>query len=59
MTRPASSIGPEDRVDVRNQIAYRDAYARTVEARVADVDASGEAPLVVLDRTIFYPGGGG
>jgi misacylated tRNA(Ala) deacylase len=46
-------------VDAHDQIAYRDAYARTVEARVAGVDADGEAPLVVLDRTVFYPGGGG
>jgi misacylated tRNA(Ala) deacylase len=30
-----------------------------VEGRVVSVDESGEAPLVVLDRTVFYPGGGG
>jgi len=46
-------------MDVREQLAYSDAYARTVEARVAEVDDTGEAPLVVLDRTVFYPGGGG
>src|SRR4051794_38462121 len=46
-------------MDVRDQLCYSDAYARTVEARVAAVDASGEAPLIVLDRTVFYPGGGG
>ena len=40
------------------QLCYTDAYARTAEARVAAVDA-GEATLVVLDRTVFYPGGGG
>ena len=40
------------------QIAYSDAYARTVEARVAAVE-SGDATTVVLDRTVFYPGGGG
>ena len=40
------------------QLAYTDAYARSVEARVASVD-SGEATLLVLDRTVFYPGGGG
>jgi misacylated tRNA(Ala) deacylase len=40
-------------------VPYRDAYARSVEAGVVAVDASGEAPLVVLDRTVFYPGGGG
>ena len=46
-------------MDVREQLCYADAYARTVDARVATVDDSGEAPLVVLDRTVFYPGGGG
>ena len=46
-------------MDVREQLCYSDAYARTVEARIADVDDSGEAPLIILDRTVFYPGGGG
>ena len=40
------------------QIAYRDAYAKSVEATVRHVEA-GESTLVVLDRTVFYPGGGG
>src|SRR6476646_435251 len=40
------------------QLCYTDAYVRTAEARVAAVDA-GEATLIVLDRTVFYPGGGG
>jgi misacylated tRNA(Ala) deacylase len=46
-------------VEVHEQLCYTDAYARTVETRVASVDAGGDAPLVVLDRTAFYPGGGG
>ena len=46
-------------MDVAGQLAYTDAYARTVEARVEAVDDAGDAPLVVLDRTVFYPGGGG
>jgi misacylated tRNA(Ala) deacylase len=46
-------------MDVREQISYSDAYARSVEATVDLVDDSAEAPLVVLDRTVFYPGGGG
>ncbi|HEY7591212.1 MAG TPA: alanyl-tRNA editing protein [Candidatus Limnocylindrales bacterium] len=42
------------------QLCYTDAYARSAEARVAVVEAGdGGAPLVVLDRTVFYPGGGG
>ncbi|MEA2607509.1 MAG: hypothetical protein QOI00_2266, partial [Chloroflexota bacterium] len=39
-------------MDVRQQLSYSDAYARTVEARVAAVDDTREAPLVVLDRTV-------
>ncbi|MFL5717383.1 MAG: alanyl-tRNA editing protein [Chloroflexota bacterium] len=46
-------------MDVRGQLCYSDAYARTVEARVASVDDGSEAALVVLNRTVFYPGGGG
>ena len=40
------------------QLAYRDAYRRTIEARIAAVEV-GEATAVILDRTVFYPGGGG
>jgi misacylated tRNA(Ala) deacylase len=40
------------------QLCYSDAYLRSVEARVSAVD-NGEATLLVLDRTVFYPGGGG
>ena len=40
------------------QLCYADAYARSVSARVRHVEP-GEAALVVLDRTVFYPGGGG
>jgi misacylated tRNA(Ala) deacylase len=43
------------------QLCYTDAYIRSVEARVVSVQAGdGDAgPLVVLDTTQFYPGGGG
>ncbi len=40
-------------------LCYQDAYLRAVEANVGTVDDSDEASLVVLDRTVFYPGGGG
>ncbi len=40
-------------------ICYRDAYARSCEATVQSVDASGGDVVVTLDRTVFYPGGGG
>ena len=41
-------------------ICYRDAYAREVEAVVTAVQPAGDGPaLLVLDRTVFYPGGGG
>ncbi len=39
-------------------LSYSEAYTRSVEARVLAVEG-GDAPLVVLDRTVFYPGGGG
>jgi len=42
---------------VSDNICYRDAYAREVEADVVAVDP--EANAVLLDRTVFYPGGGG
>lgn len=40
------------------QLCYTDAYARSVSARVRHVE-TGDATLLVLDRTVFYPGGGG
>lgn len=42
-------------------ICYTDAYLRTLTASVREVQAAeeGKGALVVLDRTIFYPGGGG
>jgi misacylated tRNA(Ala) deacylase len=40
------------------QLCYLDAYLRSVAARVAAIEA-GETTLLVLDRTVFYPGGGG
>ena len=38
-------------------LCYTDAYARTVEAAVVERDE--DAGAVLLDRTAFYPGGGG
>jgi misacylated tRNA(Ala) deacylase len=40
------------------QLCYTDAYARTAEARVVSIEGV-DPTLVVLDRTVFYPGGGG
>jgi len=40
------------------QLCYTDAYLHSVEARVVSVEP-GDSPLLVLDRTVFYPGGGG
>lgn len=40
------------------QLCYGDAYLRSVEARVVAVE-EGDHPLLSLDRTTFYPGGGG
>ena len=42
------------------QLCYTDAYARSVRARVRGVETGdGDTTLLVLDRTVFYPGGGG
>jgi misacylated tRNA(Ala) deacylase len=40
------------------QLCYTDAYARSTEARVLAVEP-GDPSSVLLDRTVFYPGGGG
>jgi len=42
-----------------DEVCYRDAYARRAPARVLEVTAGDGAPIVVLDSTLFYPGGGG
>jgi misacylated tRNA(Ala) deacylase len=42
-----------------DNICYRDAYARLVEATVSAVVETERGVGVVLDRTVFYPGGGG
>jgi misacylated tRNA(Ala) deacylase len=46
---------------VNLQICYTDAYARRTEARVVAAERAegAPAPFVVLDATVFYPGGGG
>ena len=46
-------------MDVQGQLCYADAYVRTVDARVEAVDDGGAAPLIILDRTVFYARGGG
>jgi len=42
---------------VSENLCYTDAYARNVDAVVVETDA--DANVVLLDRTVFYPGGGG
>jgi misacylated tRNA(Ala) deacylase len=42
---------------VSENVCYTDAYARRADATVVEVD--GDAGAVLLDRTVFYPGGGG
>jgi misacylated tRNA(Ala) deacylase len=44
---------------VSDTIAYRDAYARSTDAAVTAVVETDRGPGIVLDRTVFYPGGGG
>ena len=45
------------RRSVSDNLCYRDAYARETQAAVQAVDPS--RAHVLLDRTVFYPGGGG
>jgi misacylated tRNA(Ala) deacylase len=42
---------------VSENLCYTDAYARQTDAVVLETDPDGHA--VLLDRTVFYPGGGG
>jgi misacylated tRNA(Ala) deacylase len=42
-----------------DEVCYRDAYTRSLEARVLEVSTVDGPPLVLLDVTGFYPGGGG
>ena len=42
-----------------DEVCYRDAYRRALEATVLEVSTADGPPLVVLDATTFYPGGGG
>jgi misacylated tRNA(Ala) deacylase len=42
-----------------DNICYRDAYARSVEGIVVGAVETERGPGVVLDATVFYPGGGG
>jgi misacylated tRNA(Ala) deacylase len=42
---------------VSENLCYTDAYARQTDAVVVETDP--DAPAVLLDRTVFYPGGGG
>jgi misacylated tRNA(Ala) deacylase len=42
---------------VSENLCYTDAYARQTDATVVEVDPDTNA--ILLDRTVFYPGGGG
>jgi misacylated tRNA(Ala) deacylase len=42
-----------------DEIFARDAYAQAADARVLEVSTADGPPLLVLDRTVLYPGGGG
>ncbi len=60
-TRPPFR-GRAYRLSMSENVCYVDAYARSIEARLRAVEppaAEGKGALVLLDRTVFYPGGGG
>jgi misacylated tRNA(Ala) deacylase len=40
------------------QLCYSDAYARSIDTRILAVELE-PAPAILLDSTVFYPGGGG
>jgi misacylated tRNA(Ala) deacylase len=42
-----------------DEVCYRNAYAHRLEARVLEVAVAEGPPMVVLDATALYPGGGG
>jgi misacylated tRNA(Ala) deacylase len=46
---------------MQRQLAYEDAYLHSAEARVMAVEPGVDTAgaLVILDQTVFYPGGGG
>ncbi|MBI2777077.1 MAG: alanyl-tRNA editing protein [Chloroflexi bacterium] len=44
---------------VTTSLAHTDAYARSVEAHVLGNEATADGAAVLLDATVFYPGGGG
>jgi misacylated tRNA(Ala) deacylase len=48
-------VPPASLLRVTESLAYTDAYARSTPARVLQADDG----AVLLDRTVFYPGGGG
>ena len=41
------------------RLYYLDSYRTTFDARVLECMNLGNSPAVVLDRTVFYPTGGG
>ena len=51
----ARMVAPASLLTMSENLAYTDAYARSVPARVLQADGA----AVLLDRTVFYPGGGG
>jgi misacylated tRNA(Ala) deacylase len=48
-------VAPASLRMMSENLAYTDAYARSVPARLLQADGG----AVLLDRTVFYPGGGG
>lgn len=41
------------------RVYYKDPYLREIDAKIVDVRKEKDRVEVVLDRTIFYPEGGG
>lgn len=56
---PPAGCGWQDRPVPTDLLYLRDAYLKEFDATVLEVDAGGEGARVALDRTAFYPTGGG
>src|SRR6266545_4653094 len=61
--RPVQNPGSEDMPEISTDLLFlRDAYSTSCEATVVDVaagDDGGDVSRLALNRTIFYPTGGG
>ena len=56
---PDAGCGWQDGPVPTDLLYLRDAYLKEFDATVLEIDAGDDGPRVALDRTVFYPTGGG